>query len=110
MRALRSLKDCLNSLGANLNNEIRYIETHGFGNDDYLNKVCKAVDESLTYDKDRTESQPDSCSDTNCEYPNPGGCVQYPSGCNQGWLGNECLNHCYNVNYNGFYCKGICNM
>ena len=60
MRAI-SLRACLNSLGANLNYEIRYIETYD-SNEDYLDKVCKAVDESLIYDKDRTESQPDICS------------------------------------------------
>ena len=103
-----SLRDCLNSLGANLNFEIRYIETYGF-NEDYLNKVCKAVDESLIYDKDRTESQPDSCFFPNCAYPDA--CAQYPSQCIEGWLPpNDCFNHCHNDNYEGFYCKGMYNI
>ena len=106
MRAI-SLRACLNSLGANLNHEIRYIETEFDNlNADYLNKVCKAVDESLIYDKDRTESQPDSCFFPNCAYPDA--CAQYPSQCIEGWLPpNDCFNHCHNDNYEGFYCKGM---
>ena len=99
MRAM-SLRTCLTSLGATGSNEIEYIET-AYGNDDYLNKVCKAVDLSLIYDKSRTESQPDSCSDKSTS--------MYPSYCGQGWLGNDCTNRCGNDNYDGFYCKGIYN-
>ena len=97
MRAM-SLRACLTSLGATGSNEIEYIET-AYGNDDYLNKVCEAVDLSLIYDKSRTESQPDSCSGKST--------YMYPSHCGQGWLGNDCTNGCGNDNYDGFYCKGI---
>ena len=106
MRAI-SLLNCLNSLGSNKNNEIRYIETHYGINDDYLDKVCKAVDESLIYDEDRTEAQPDSCFGSG---EPPFMVAQYPSQCIQGWLGNDCFNHCHNDNYEGFYCKGMYNI
>ena len=109
MRAA-SLRTCLNSLGANFINEIEYIETE-YGNEDYLNKVCKAVDEFLVYDKLSTESQPDSCTSGRTAY-------MYPSHCTHGWLGpnctnicfSDCLNSCGKANYDGFYCKGIYNI
>ena len=109
MRAT-SLRTCLNSLGANFINEIEYIETE-YGNEDYLNKVCKAVDEFLVYDKLSTESQPDSCTSGRTAY-------MYPSHCTHGWLGpnctnicfSDCLNSCGKANYDGFYCKGIYNI
>ena len=101
MRA-NSLRTCLNSLGANLINEIEYIET-AYGFEDYLNKVCKAVDEFLIYDKFGTESQPDSCTSGRTAF-------MYPSYCDRGWLGPDCQNGCVNDNYEGFYCKGMYNI
>ena len=97
------LRGCLQSLGATGTKQIEYIETN-YGHDDYLNNVCNAVNEDLSYDKSRTELQPDSCTScTSCVYN------MYPSHCNQGWLGDDCRNRCGNANYNGFYCKGIYN-
>ena len=91
------LRGCLESLGATGTKQIEYIETT-YGHDDYLNNVCNAVNVHLSYDKTRTELQPDSCTTS---------AHMYPSHCNQGWLGQDCSNGCGNVDYNGFYCKGI---
>ena len=93
------LRGCLESLGATGTIQIEYIETT-YGYEDYLNNVCNAVNENLSYDKSRTESQSDSCTSVS-------GIYMYPSHCKQGWLGKDCNNGCPQQNYNGFYCKGI---
>ena len=99
------LRGCLQSLGATGTKQIEYIETD-YGNDDYLNNVCNAVNEDLSYDKSRTELQPDSCTSgsNSCLHSY---CTMYPGGCSQGWLGYDCVNGCDNANFQGFYCKGI---
>ena len=93
-----SLRGCLNILGATGTKEIEYIETD-YGHTDYLDKICNAIGENLTYDSSRTESQPDIL--------HSGSAYMYPSRCNQGWLGRDCSNDYGNRNYAGFYCKGI---
>ena len=85
------LRSCLETLGATGTKQVQYIET-AYGNDNYLHRVCNAVNEHYSYDKYRTESQPDSCT--------KGGAYMYPSHCDQGWLGQDCLNGCGYPNYN----------
>ena len=94
-----SLRGCLKSLGATGNGTIKYIDI-AYGHTDYLDNVCNSVSPNLIFDKSRTESQPDSC-------PIGSGAFQYPSHCEQGWLGTDCTNGCAYMNYLGFYCKGI---
>ena len=98
------LRGCLKSLGSTGTKQIAYIETI-YGYEDYLNNVCNAINVDLSYDKTRTESQPDSCTVSRIHQV----FLMYPSYCNQGWLGIDCYHACGNANYNGFYCKGIYN-
>ena len=93
-----SLRGCLNILGATLTNEIECMDLD-YGHTDYLDKICNAIGENLTYDSSRTESQPDIL--------HSGSAYMYPSRCNQGWLGRDCSNDYGHRNYAGFYCKGI---
>ena len=95
-----SLRGCLMILGATGTKEIEYIET-SHGNTDYLDKICNAIGENLTYDSSRTESQPDIC------HSGSGSAYMYPSHCNQGWLGTDCRNGWPQRRPAGFYCKGI---
>ena len=97
------LRSCLTSLDGTGTIEIEYIETaystYGLN---YLDNVCKAINPHLSYDKDRTEAQPDAFTS--------GSAYMYPSSCGQGWLGNDCSNGHGNSNYDGFYCSGKCKL
>ena len=97
--AARLLRGCLTALGATGIIPIEYIETLPYGKAHYLDKVCNAINENLSYNQARTEAQPDSCRRTHSAY-------MYPSNCS-GWLGDDCSNGCLYQNYKGFYCKGI---
>ena len=92
----KSLRDCLTSLGGIGTRQIEYIDI-GYGDENYLDNVCKAVNPNLVFDLDRTEAQPDACSSE---------AYMYPSHCHGGWLGDDCYNGCANPNFDGFYCTG----
>ena len=91
------LRACLISLGSTETSSIEYIEI-AYGNTDWLDNVCNAINSGSKFDKARTETQPDACT--------VGSARMYPSTCSNGWLGNSCTNGCGNQNYNGFYCTG----
>lgn len=91
------LRKCLNTLGSNGTARIEFIEIY-YGNTDYLDQVCRIINEELLFDFERTENQLDTCLSNHTAY-------MYPSKCNQTWLGDDCFNNCTYDNYEGFYCK-----
>jgi len=102
-----SLRDCLTRLGANSTfHQIEYIETH-YGNDEYLDQVCRSINPLLAYDKEKTEGQPDDCPSNKDGW-------MYPSYCSfsgyDGFLMCDSIhNGCLWPNYPGFYCKDTSN-
>ena len=95
------LRNCLRHLGSSSTVPIEYIETH-YGATNALDKICNAITPGMTFDSSRTHAQPNSCSTGRSAYTYPGYCLAWYS---RGWLGDNCLNGCGNVNYAGFYCK-----
>ena len=91
------LRGCLRKLGSSGSHQIEFIETE-YGYRDYLDNVCNAIHSGSTYDRARTEAQPDACGTS---------AYMYPGHCGGGWLRGDCQNGCGNQNYRGFYCKGI---
>ena len=99
-----SLRNCLNSVGGSGINPIEVISTQPFGHEDYLDNVCDSVYETWIYNKARTESQQNTCSNAKYAYIYPGCCKE-----DTPWL--ECESEereCDDVGYDGFFCSGMC--
>ena len=76
------------------------METH-YGNEDYLQEVCKSINPNLSYNKKKTEEQTDEC-------PSNEDGLMFPSYCSDGWLACDAIkNGCLWPNFIGFYCSGI---
>ena len=99
--AARDLGSCLTKFGSIGNTTIDYIEVHE-GNEEFLEEVCKEINEDFVFDMNKTLGQLDQCNGLNNTF------YMYPSTCNKNndWPGEACLKTtCIGKNVDGFYCK-----